>query len=175
MRTTFRRTAMATALAAGAGAVLSLASPLPVSAAPNSKADKEALAFVRDATAEYRDVAVADGYRPTEHCAESPDGGMGLHYVNPALFGSIDPAKPHILLYRKVGSQVQLIGVEYFKPDADQDLSTSGDRPSLFGHPFDGPMPGHEPGMPVHYDLHVWAWHSNPAGDFAIWNPSLHC
>ena len=33
--------------------------------------------------------------------------------------------------------------------------------------PFDSPMLGHEPGMPVHYDLHVWLYRHNPAGLFA--------
>jgi hypothetical protein len=61
--------------------------------------------------------------------------------------------------------------VEYVVEDADQSLSTDSDRPSLFGHRFDGPMPGHFPGMPVHYDLHVWAWFDNPNGAYSAWNP----
>ena len=47
--------------------------------------------------------------------------------------------------------------------------------PSLFGQSFQGPMAGHVPGMPWHYDLHVWAWSENPAGRFAQWNPTLSC
>lgn len=45
----------------------------------------------------------------------------------------------------------------------------------MFGQPFDGPMPGHEPGMPVHYDLHVWVGRANPAGVFSPWNPKVSC
>ena len=48
-------------------------------------------------------------------------------------------------------------------------------KSSLFGVPFDGPMLGHEPGMPKHYDLHVWLYERNPAGLFAAWNPRVHC
>jgi hypothetical protein len=33
----------------------------------------------------------------------------------------------------------------------------------------------HEPGMPVHYDLHAWIWKRNPAGTFAMWNPRVEC
>jgi hypothetical protein len=33
---------------------------------------------------------------------------------------------------------------------------------------------GH-PEMPIHYDLHVWLYRHNPAGMFAMWNPSVHC
>ena len=139
--------------------------------------DRATLAHVRDVTAKYRDVAVAiaDGYRPTDACVSSPAGGMGLHYVNPALLGSLDPDRPSMLLYAADGEHRTLMGAEWFKADADQNLATDADRPSLFGHAFDGPMPGHQPGMPVHYDLHVWAWHANPAGDFTPWNPSVNC
>lgn len=40
---------------------------------------------------------------------------------------------------------------------------------------FDRPMLGHEPGQPIHYDLHAWAWKANPAGTFAQWNPRVSC
>ncbi|MCA1639594.1 MAG: hypothetical protein LC768_14895 [Acidobacteria bacterium] len=51
----------------------------------------------------------------------------------------------------------------------------SNPTPSLFGRSFNGPMPGHGPGEPVHYDLHVWAWRNNPNGMFAQFNPKLSC
>lgn len=92
---------------------------------------------------------------------------MGIHAENEALTAdpTIDPLRPELLLYipDKHG-KLRLVGVEYWKADADQNLATSGDRPSLFGRPFDGPMPGHNPTMPVHYDLHVWLWEDNPSG-----------
>ena len=99
---------------------------------------------------------------------------MGIHYIKPALFGpGLDPNNPEVLLYLpgKDGS-LKLVGVEYFQVDADQDLTTDGDRPSLFGRGFDGPMLGHNPQMPIHYDLHVWVVEQNPSGVFAQWNPS---
>lgn len=137
------------------------------------------LAAVRAATAKYHDVsvAIADGYLPTDECAELPGvGGMGYHYVNPALFGmALDPLRPAILLYVPTDDGIRLGGVEYAWIDADQDLATADDRPSLFGVPFDGPMPGHFPGMPVHYDLHVWIWDHNLSGTFAQWNPGVTC
>ncbi len=88
----------------------------------------------------------------------------------------IDKDKPELLLYAPTrGSERKLVAVEYFKADEDQDLSTDADRPKLFGRPFDGPMPGHEPGMPVHYDLHVWVWRANPNGIFSPFNPRVSC
>ena len=69
----------------------------------------------------------------------------------------------------------RLVAIEYVKNDADGDLGTDDDRPSLFGEPFDGPMEGHEPGQPVHYDLHAWVWRHNPAGELAQFNPEVGC
>ena len=135
------------------------------------------MAAVRAATAKYHDpaAAVAAGYRPTEECAAGPDGVMGRHFVNPTLLGVLDPERPPILLYVPSEDGLRLVGVEWFQADADQDLATDQDRPSLLGRAFDGPMPGHEPGMPAHYDLHAWIWAHNPDGLFAPWNPALSC
>lgn len=34
-------------------------------------------------------------------------------------------------------------------------------------------MLGPAPGMPIHYDLHVWVAERNPAGAFTKWNPAF--
>lgn len=139
------------------------------------------LAKVRAATTKYHSFAraQADGYSvENEPCVASPDGTMGIHAVNSPLLAdnAIDPLRPEILLYlRGPNGKLRLVGVEYWKVDADQNLATDGDRPSLFGLPFDGPMEGHNPFMPRHYDLHVWIWHHNPSGMFSMWNPKLEC
>jgi hypothetical protein len=141
---------------------------------------KERKAIVR-ATKKFRnvDAAIAAGYQPTEACVAAPDlGGMGYHYVNPTYLmdGVIDPQKPDILLFHRDDTgKLRLGGVEYFSADLDQDLATDDDRPNLHGHPFDGPMPGHEPGMPIHYDLHVWLYTNNPTGELSAWNHDVTC
>jgi len=139
------------------------------------------LAAVRQATAKYHDVdkAIADGYLPpsADECVEVPGlGGMGIHSVNPALASdlTVDPTKPELLLYApKNGGGFKLVGVEWFVPVADP--SNPPPQPVLFGQGFDGPMPGHEPGQPWHYDLHVWTWEPNPSGMFAQFNPNVSC
>lgn len=73
------------------------------------------------------------------------------------------------------GNRLKLVGVEYMAIDGDQDLATAEDRPALFGRAFHGPMEGHGPGQPVHYDLHAWIWRVNPSGIFEDWNPKLRC
>jgi hypothetical protein len=158
------------------------------------------LRAVRDATWAFHDVsqAVAAGYvNPASGiCDQSPAGVMGVHSPNQALIGSqtLDPAQPEVLLYLPTGGgKHALVGVEYLQPVLLRNPATGAvapwfapepwpstfvqitAKPSLFGETFQGPMPGHVPGMPWHYDLHVWAWSDNPNGRFAQWNPSLSC
>jgi hypothetical protein len=57
----------------------------------------------------------------------------------------------------------------------DAGLTFFNPAPSVLGQTFDGPMAGHNPSMPWHYDLHVWLWAHNPAGLFAQFNPALSC
>jgi hypothetical protein len=135
---------------------------------------------VRAATSRYHapEQAEKDGYVRDSPCESSPDGAMGFHYVNYALVGdpAIDPLHPEVLLYApRANGSVELVGVEYFKVDDDGLLSTDADRPSFGSEPLNGPMPGHTPQMPVHYDLHVWIYQDNPSGTFAPWNPAVHC
>lgn len=138
------------------------------------------LARVRQATVHLRTVEAAEraGYVHASECVEVPGlGAMGFHSLNPVLASDsvVDLEHPEILLFASSGGGLRLVGVEYFKADADQNLATDDDRPTLFGRGFDGPMEGHEPDMPIHYDLHVWVWEGNPDGVFAQFNPSLSC
>lgn len=149
------------------------------SAAPSSSGEHELTPY-RAISKQYHDpaAAVADGFLATEHCDEHPTlGAMGYHYFNPERIDDrLVPGRPEVILYKPgPGGEPVLAGVEYVVVDADQDLSTDGDRPSLRGRAFQGPMPGHVPGMPVHYDLHIWAWERNPAGDFVSWNTGFSC
>jgi hypothetical protein len=116
---------------------------------------------IRVALEKYHDpyVAVRDGYLPTIGCVHYPKpggagqiafaiGGMGIHFLNPELIGSVpDPVRPTILLYEPSGDKLRLVGAEWFIP--------------IMPH-----------GM-HHYDLHVWLWKENPAGLFSPTNPSL--
>ena len=98
---------------------------------------------------------------------------MGYHFVNPALVAPgapVDPAHPPVLMYGpSAAGGLELWGAEFFEPNIGQPTPVFGTQS------FDGPMPGHEPGMPEHYDLHVWTGKHNPAGLYAPFNPSLSC
>ncbi|MBA3950016.1 MAG: hypothetical protein H0X44_08755 [Acidobacteria bacterium] len=166
--------------------------------APGSVAAE--ISAVRDATWAFHDInqAVAAGYASPAggHCDQSPAGAMGVHAANQALIGSqtLDPTQPEVLLYLPTGGgKYALVGVEYLQPVLLRNPATGAvapwfapepwpstfvpitPAPTLFGQTFQGPMPGHVPGMPWHYDLHVWAWSENPSGRFTQWNPSLSC
>jgi len=117
------------------------------------------------------DHAVALGYQPTPFCVDGrvagkPElGTMGFHYVNEALMAApVNPMAPPILLVNPHDNTV--MGVEYYAPDVGQPT------PTIFGQKFEGPMPGHGPGEPTHYDLHMWAI-PNPSGMFASFNPAV--
>jgi hypothetical protein len=158
------------------------------------------LAAVRAATARFHDVnvAIAAGYanpvgRP---CDQIAIGTMGVHSGNAALQGSqaLDPLQPEVLLYLpKPDGGFRLVGVEYIQFVLVRDPATNQvapwtsptpwpstyqvvtPTPQLFGRTFDGPMPGHVPGMPWHWDLHAWIWANNPTGVFEPWNPAISC
>ncbi|MFP5116002.1 hypothetical protein ACSU64_27205 [Bacillaceae bacterium C204] len=151
----------------------------------NSSDANKQLAQVRQATEKYHDYQVAekDGYINTHEVARSPEGVMGIHFVNPALMfdGVLYPEKPEVLLYIPAeNGGYKLVAVEYYMP-----AFMANEHPSLLGHPFDGSMLNHDldPStlseeeinnpMNRHYDLHVWLWHANPTGIFSPWNPTI--
>jgi hypothetical protein len=140
------------------------------------------LAQVRRATAKYQDVnaALADGFVSTEVCVASPDGGMGIHYINPPrlMDAEVNILEPEILLYVESGNGLKLIGVEYWASIGPPDTPVPNPAPPspvIFGRTLDGPMEQHDPGQPPHYDLHAWVWMGNPSGIFAPWNPNVSC
>ncbi len=125
-------------------------------------------------------VAVAAGYAPTEDCVASPDGAMGLHYVNFDLVvdGVLDPARPEVLMYIPTETGPKLVGFEYLVPVGPPGgpvPDPAPPTPSVLGMSFNGPMVGHDAEMPPHFDLHVWAWEDNPAGMFEDFNAALSC
>jgi hypothetical protein len=180
--------ALATALALSGGVVLA-------STDAGQGSGQSDLAAVRAATARYHDVdaAIADGYVRVSDCVSAPGlGAMGIHYLNPSLARDLESTatQPELLLYAPGDhGQLRLVGVEYFQPalvltpdgpapwfeQTPPPYDFLNPAPSILGHTFDGPMAGHDPTMPWHYDLHVWIWHPNPSGMFSEFNPTLSC
>ena len=153
---------------------------------------QEQLAEARASTAAYHNEskALADGFISTVQCVEVPGlGAMGVHYINPArmMDTNVEASQPETLLYiRQNDGLMRFVGLEYYAPVLSNGQPWFGgpnapppviDNPApvLFGRSFDGPMPGHGPGQPWHYSLHVWAWRHNPRGLFFPFNPKLSC
>ena len=143
------------------------------------------VAAARAATARFHNIATATraGYELLTDaagiaCIEEPGmGGMGIHYVKPALVAdpSIHLRRPEALVYQpdKHGT-LHLVALEYVVIAADWD-ATHSEPPSLFDHTFDFTPSPNRFGLPPFYSLHAWVWKHNPAGTFAMWNPRVHC
>lgn len=151
---------------------------------------EDGLDQARTATARYANVAnaVADGFVPFTGCEQDPSGAMGQHWARPdrMVTPRLKPATPAILLYAPSATGLRLVAVEYeanalvdglpYYGLTPPDPSRVMPAPSMFGgQKFNGPMQGHNPIQPWHYDLHVWIWASNPNGVFAQFNPAIHC
>jgi hypothetical protein len=167
-------------------AVAALALSLGTGQVQAQEPTKEELDEIRQALEKYKDpyVAVRDAYMSTVGCVhysgekidghmDYPKGGMGIHFVNLMVKGPLDPKRPNVLIYEPVGGKLELVAAEWLVP-----LAVAKERPMLFGHPFDGPMEGHEPLIPqdfAHYDLHAWLFKDNPLGMFSPTNPNVSC
>ena len=150
------------------------------------KAKASALvATVRDATARFQDVAVAEaeGYHLQFGCVSGPDyGAMGLHYVNFALVteanqqGVLDPSRPQIVIYEPQPSgRLKLIGADFLVFADAWNAKHPSDPPQIMGqllHLFESP---NRFGLPPFYTLHVWAWKENPTGTFVNWHQNVSC
>ena len=180
-------------IAFGIGLTPTFNQPTQAARADECPADcQRQLTAARAATAQYHNEskALEDGFISTYECVSVPGlGAMGVHYINPLrmMDTSVDPSQPETLLYvRQNDNKMRLVGLEYYAPVLSNGAPWFGDEhnpppvidnpaPVLFGQTFDGPMPGHAPGQPWHYDLHVWAWRDNPRGLFFPFNPKLSC
>jgi hypothetical protein len=126
---------------------------------------------VRAVNDRFKDVsaAVAEGYAPLP-CASGLQGGaMGIHYVNGAYLkdNAVDISKPEAVMYEPMpDGKFALVAVEYitFKGPA-----------ALEGHLFNFNSAPNRYGLDPFYELHVWAWKSNPTGAFTDNNPNVSC
>ncbi len=126
-------------------------------AVASSGSAKPAMSFaetVRQATAQFKDVhkAEAAGYALVHGCVSGPqEGAMGIHFANGGLVGDNALDAPHRW------------NAKHTTP------------PVLMGQLFNYVGAPNRYGLPAFYELHVWAWKSNPAGMFADWNPRVSC
>jgi hypothetical protein len=134
---------------------------------------------VRQATAQFKEVKAAEaaGYALLHGCVSGPqEGAIGIHFANGDLVGdgALDALHPEALLYEPKDGTLQLVGVEYVVI-ADGWNAKRDTPPVLMGQLFNYVGAPNRYGLPAFYELHVWAWKSNPDGIFADWNPRVSC
>jgi hypothetical protein len=146
------------------------------------------LGTAKAATAQYRDLpsAKAAGYGLLKDkngiaCIamdSMPEmGAMGVHYANPRLVGDgdLDLRAPEALVYQPAGAgKLRLAAIEYVVLKAAWDAKHAS-APVMFGRRFNSTPAGNRFGLPAYYSLHVWLFKQNPAGEFSMWNPLVHC
>jgi hypothetical protein len=184
--------------------VLSLSSPLiAAGVAPAAPAGQHSMSTmapspqglikrVREVTQQFLDVqqAIDAQYGQFMGCVAGPqEGAMGIHFVNGGYVfdhGQIDGDHPEALIYEPMtDGKLRLVGVEYIVPVADwqqahkKDDGTISDEglraPVLDGQTFQFNDSPNRYGLPAIYELHVWAWQTNPLGSFVDWNSAVSC
>jgi hypothetical protein len=104
-------------------------------------------------------------------------GAMGVHYANGALVGdgALSFDTPEALVDEPLASgKLKLAALEYVVLKAAWDAKHATE-PVMFGHKFNETYGGNRFGLPAFYSLHVWLFKHNPSGQFAMWNPRVHC
>ena len=133
---------------------------------------------VRNATERYIDINAAfnDHFVVGTPCVSGPDtGAMGVHLVRPDRIGKLvlDAQQPQALIYEPMADgAMRLVGVEFIV--LAQNWSASG-VPALEGNLMNYIDAPNRYGLPAFYEIHVWAWESNPKGSYADWNTHVTC
>jgi hypothetical protein len=105
-----------------------------------------------------------------------PSMAMGVHYVKSALVAdpTVSVSTPEALVYEPTPLGLRLAALEYVVLKSAWDAHHSR-PPALYGHRFALTPAGNRFGLPAFYSLHAWIWKQNPSGEFAMWNPTVHC
>jgi hypothetical protein len=148
--------------------VLTALSVLAITLGASARRGEASLDDVRAATVQFQDPAAAEqqNYGAFLECFDSPEGGMGQHFVNLGLLdGEVSATQPESLVYEvKAGGGYRLVAVEWIVPGTEVDPNNP---PQLFGQTFHL-----NPELSV-WILHAWIWKTNPSGMFFDWNPRV--
>jgi hypothetical protein len=71
---------------------------------------------------------------------------------------------------------MRLVGVEFIVLEANWAAKNpAGSVPALDGNLLNYIAAPIRYGLPAFYEIHVWAWESNPTGSYADWNTGVTC
>jgi hypothetical protein len=137
---------------------------------------------VHNATAKYVDlnVALAEGFVAATPCVSGPDtGAMGVHFVLLSRLGEVtlQADQPEALIYEPMSNgAMRLVGVEFIVLESVWAAKNPGGGvPALDGNLMNYVAAPNRYGLPAFYEIHVWAWESNPKGSYADWNTHVTC
>jgi hypothetical protein len=140
------------------------------------------IAKVRAATARYVDinVALSEGFVAATPCVSEPsNGAMGVHLVLPARIGAgtLDAEQPEALIYEPMADgKMRFVGLEYIVLESVWSANhPGGGAPALAGNLLNYVGAPNRYGLPAFYEMHIWAWQSNPAGSYSDWNTRVTC
>jgi hypothetical protein len=186
-------------------ATLSLALPLTVVADPSALSNKkspprrdptlvEQVQNGIDPAFFYAANALSRGWANATACVSGPnEGAMGHHLVFPdpagdpklpplnMRDGELDPGHPEAFIYEPVGGgNFRLVGVEFIQIAEDwatrfANKEVDTPTPRVNGHLMNLVGTPNRYGLPAFYELHVWAFESNPLGSFADFNTRVTC
>jgi len=125
-------------------------------------------------------VPLGMGWIRATPCVSGPQtGAMGVHIASPERLGDavLDPYKPEALIYEPQGNgYYQLVGVEFIVFAAKwAEANPGGPAPRVDGHLMNYVGAPNRYGLDPFYEVHVWAWESNPLGTFADFNTRVTC
>jgi hypothetical protein len=172
------RTTFAGALIAVAGLLVPFATPATAGPAGQVSAARAAThTFTHPGAAKKAGYGLLKDAKGIACIAMKGMGAMGVHYANGSL---VDPKiqlrHPEALVYRFTNNgHLRLAALEYLVPKALWRQNHPTGRPTLFGHRFNFTPAGNRFGLPAYFSLHAWVWDKNPAGQFQMWNPRVHC
>lgn len=160
---------------------------LVVALASFAAAGNDLVSDARAATARFNSTEQAEkaGYGPfpagvpLHECIMALDssGGMGFHWLNPALLdATIDPRAPEVLVYApRENGTLELVALEYVV-FADAWAAENGSTaPTVFGKELSLVPAPNRYEIPAFWQRHIWLYEQNPAGLFADFNPAVSC
>lgn len=176
-----------------------------IGAYSSTRPEEPSLAALRAASVRFQDVnvALAEGYVRDPHniCLTAEmmgqpggNGAMGIHFFRPDLLGidetqprvdgkgyHTDFTRPSVLIYEpQADGALKLVAIENLVFEKSLRVHRK-DVPSFAGHRYnymaDDPATAADEahGFAPHYDLHIWLYKKNPAGDFTSFNPAIRC
>ena len=117
----------------------------------------------------YDEMRITSWYNQSKYVSDSQN-----KWFDPRYPGN-QPLTPGVTyIYEPSNGQMNLVGVEFIVDSATW-LKNNANPPVLEGQTFQFVDSPNRFNIPSFFELHVWAWRSNPKGSFMDWNDNVTC